>query len=105
MTVELKEMPPPFLGWNNREAGKAAGEGAATWAVHPLWRAKQFLGCPWEECEYLEIDVGLVLVQANTHGLQLLLQKGPRQRLRVSLHRLFLSEPQSVLMAYAAPIA
>lgn len=30
---------------------------------------------------YLEIDVGLMLVQANTHRLQLLLQQGPRQRL------------------------
>lgn len=30
---------------------------------------------------YLEIDVGLMLIQANTHRLQLLLQQGPRQKL------------------------
>lgn len=71
MTVELKEMPPPFLGWRRREEGGAAHKGAAA-IVPKLPRPGLQVRGP-----HLEVDVGLVFVQADAYRFQFLLQQRP----------------------------
>lgn len=77
-TVELKEMPPPFLGCRG-EAGAAHG-GAAAVVPIPPGPGLPVMG------PHLEVDAGPVFVEADPHGLQFLLQQGPG-RAAANLHQ------------------